>query len=125
MKFLLDENADRRLVPYLQDVGHDVTTVGEDYPASIRDQEVLALATKEQRILITNDRSDFGELIFRRHQPHCGVILFRFKLEETNIALKKQQLHTVLTQYAHKLQQFIVLTPQQIRVHKEEAQKAA
>lgn len=51
MKLLLDENADRRLAPYLQELGHDVTIVGENYPASIKDQEVLAIATREQRIL--------------------------------------------------------------------------
>jgi Domain of unknown function (DUF5615) len=27
MKFLFDENADRRLVPYLQNLGHEVTIV--------------------------------------------------------------------------------------------------
>jgi predicted nuclease of predicted toxin-antitoxin system len=125
MKFLLDENADRRLAPYLQKLGHDVTIVGEDYPASIKDQDVLAIATKEQRILLTNDRADFGELIFRSHHSHAGVILFRFKLEEANIALKKSRLRIVLTKYRHQLQHFIVLTPQQIRVRKVETQQAA
>jgi len=125
MKFLLDENADRRLAPYLHELGHDVTIVGEDYPASIKDQDVLAIAAKEHRILLTNDRADFGELIFRSHHSHAGVILFRFKLEETNIELKKQKLHTVLLKYSHQLEHFIVITPQQIRVRKEETQQAA
>jgi len=125
MKFLLDENADRRLAPYLQDLGHDITIVGEDYPASIKDQEVLAIATNEKRIILTNGRSDFGELIFRHHHSHAGVILFRFKLEETNIALKKNRLRIVLTKHLHQLQHFIVITPQQIRVRGEETQQAA
>ena len=66
MKFLLDENVERRLAPFLQELGHDVTVVGVDYPSSLSDHEVLVIAYKERRILITNDRSDFGELIFRR-----------------------------------------------------------
>src|SRR5437868_1816244 len=125
MRFLLDENADRRLAAYLHELGHDVTIVGEDYPASIKDQDVLAIAAKEHRILLTNDRADFGELIFRSHHSHAGVILFRFKLEETNIALKKNRLRIVLTKHLHQLQHFIVITPQQIRVRGEEKKQTA
>jgi predicted nuclease of predicted toxin-antitoxin system len=46
MKFLLDENADRRLAPFLKEVSHDVTVIGEDYPASILDAKVLAISVK-------------------------------------------------------------------------------
>ena len=31
MKFLLDENIDARLLPFLEALGHDVTTVARDY----------------------------------------------------------------------------------------------
>jgi predicted nuclease of predicted toxin-antitoxin system len=42
---------------------------------------VLAIATAEQRVLLTNDK-DFGELIFRRRLPHAGVILFRLAQQQ-------------------------------------------
>ena len=70
MKFLLDENADRRLVPFLKELSHDVRVIGEEHPASLLDRDVLALAYRERRIIITNDRSDFGELIFRDQHAH-------------------------------------------------------
>lgn len=60
MKFLLDENVEYRLVSFLQNLGHNVTAIGYDYPHSLSDSEVLELAQKEQRILLTNDHSDFG-----------------------------------------------------------------
>jgi len=50
MKFLLDECVEYRLVFFLQKEGHDVTAIGHDYPHSLPDPEVLALAYREQRI---------------------------------------------------------------------------
>lgn len=55
MRFLLDESADARLTPYLRSLGHDVTAVSVDQPASLGDQEVLAIAHRERRVLIAND----------------------------------------------------------------------
>ena len=77
MKFPLDQNVERRLASFLKNLGHDVKVVSIDYPVGILDQEVLSHAYKKSRILLTNDKGDFGELIFRHHHPHSGVILFR------------------------------------------------
>jgi predicted nuclease of predicted toxin-antitoxin system len=46
----------------LREVGHDVVSISELYPG-ISDREVLEIATKEQRAIITFD-SDYGELVF-------------------------------------------------------------
>lgn len=117
MKFLLDENVDYRLALFLESLGHDVKSVGAyDDPQGLLDHEVLTLAVNEQRILLTNDASDFGDLIFRQHTSHCGVILFRFKTEETNLKLKKERLHALLTNHAQQLHHFIVVTPQLVRI---------
>lgn len=42
----------------------------------IKDTDVLNIALKEGRILITNDK-DFGELIYKKKLPHSGLILLR------------------------------------------------
>jgi len=68
MRFLLDESADFPVAAFLTDRGHDVTSIARDYPSALEDDEVLSIAQKEQRILITNDR-DFGELVFRQQRP--------------------------------------------------------
>jgi predicted nuclease of predicted toxin-antitoxin system len=73
MRFLLDESADARLASHLTSLGHDATTVAGHYTPGLRDEEVLAIASGEHRILITSDR-DFGELVFRLHHSHSGVI---------------------------------------------------
>jgi len=85
MGFLLDENVDIRLKAHLLSLGHDVTAIAEDYPRCLEDLDVLALAHREQRIVITNDR-DFGELAVQTRKEHAGVINFR--LRSTRLSLK-------------------------------------
>src|SRR6266699_58426 len=102
MKFLLDENIDARLLPFLQELGHDVTSVAKDYFYGLFDEDVLAMAHQEHRILITNDR-DFGELIFRQQLPHSGIILFRLTPYDANIHLRKKLLQYVLVIYEGQL----------------------
>ena len=114
MKFLLDESVEHRLAGFLQQLGHDVKAIVYDYPASLPDHNVLAIANQEKRILLTNDRGDFGELIFRRGLPHHGVILFRLK--DADIETKSQRLKQVISEYTDQLHHFIVVTPGKIRV---------
>jgi hypothetical protein len=52
MKFLFDQSADFRLIAHLQEGGRDVTAISRDHPHSLPDQEVLAIARREQRILL-------------------------------------------------------------------------
>ena len=115
MRFLLDESVDARLGPFLSSLAHDVTVVGRDYPASIPDVDVLAIAYAEQRVLITDDR-DFGELVFRLRQPHAGVLYFR--LPPTELHVKLIRLSHVLTTYADSLDQFLVITLRGVRVRR-------
>lgn len=123
MKFLLDANVELRLATFLIAAGHDVKTITHDYPSALSDQEVLSLAVQEKRILITNDR-DFGELIFRQHQPHTGIILFRLK-NSKDIANKVYWLQTVLREHSQHLHEYLVVTHHGVRIHKAELTKAA
>jgi predicted nuclease of predicted toxin-antitoxin system len=124
MKFLLDQNVERRLASILRNLGHDVKVVSIDYPAGMLDQEVLSHAYKESRILLTNDKGDFGELIFRNHRPHSGVILFR-RMRSGDVLTKQERLTFVLQAYATQLRYFLVVSPKSVRVRKTKIQKAA
>lgn len=117
MKFLADQNLERRLANRLKELGHDVKIVGVDFPAGILDEVVLSSALEEKRILLTNDRGDFGELIFRYHHPHCGVVLFRH-IRSGDLTAKENRLLFVLERYRDQLDQFIVVTAQRVRVRK-------
>jgi predicted nuclease of predicted toxin-antitoxin system len=124
MKFLLDQNVERRLASFLKNLGHDIKAVGIDYPAGILDQEVLSHAYKESRILLTNDKGDFGELIFRKHHPHSGVILFR-RMRSGDMLTKQERLTFVLQAYTTQLRHFLVVSPKSVRIRKTQIQKAA
>ena len=124
MKFLLDQSAERRIALFLRNLGHDVKVVAVDYPPGILDHEVLAHAYAEQRIVITNDKGDFGELIFKDFHPHAGVILLR-RMKPGDIQAKQDRLTYVLTAYANRLNHFLVVTPTNVRVKKTPIQKAA
>jgi predicted nuclease of predicted toxin-antitoxin system len=115
MKFLLDESADFPLADYLKTQGHDVTAVAHDYPHALKDRDVLAIARREERILITNDH-DFGELVFRQQLPHAGVILFRLQGED--LPIKIAWLEYALAKYADQLSQFLVITERGVRIRR-------
>jgi predicted nuclease of predicted toxin-antitoxin system len=114
MKFLLDQSADFRLIPYLRHLGHDVHVISRNHPPGLPDEDVLAIAREERRILLVADR-DFGELIFHQNLSHAGVLFFR--LPGASLHTKIKQLTTALTDYAEELErgEFLVVTPGQIR----------
>jgi predicted nuclease of predicted toxin-antitoxin system len=112
MRFLLDQSAHFRLAAFLHERAHDVTAIGKDYPSGLADEDVLAIAERERRILITSDL-DFGELVVRYEAAHAGVILFR--LDETDIELKRRWLGHLLDRYGDDLPDFIVITDRAIR----------
>jgi predicted nuclease of predicted toxin-antitoxin system len=76
LKLLANENFPGDAIEALRTRGHDVAWVRTEAPG-ISDGDVLALATRDQRILITFDK-DFGELAFRQKlNATSGVVLFR------------------------------------------------
>ncbi len=112
MKFLIDESADARLAVHLRSLGHDVTLVTADYAPSTTDDEILRIAVREQRILITFDR-DFGELVFKHHQPHAEILYFR--LGPIDLAVEISRLEHVLTTYVDRLDHFLTVTRRTVR----------
>jgi predicted nuclease of predicted toxin-antitoxin system len=86
MRLLANENFPGEAVDTLRTRGHDVLWIRTDAPGS-SDQDVLAKASAEDRILLTFDK-DFGELAFRAGLPAAsGVVLFRFPpISATSVA---------------------------------------
>ncbi len=113
MKFLADENVEKPIVESLRQQGFDVLYIAEER-RSLDDEAILALANKENRILITNDK-DFGEMAFRLHRVHAGIFLLRFRRDDAE--WKAQRLAQFLTQYKKPLMgKFVVLRDTRVRV---------
>ncbi len=76
MRILADENMPDRTVELLRITGHDAHFVKETMPSEA-DPNVLAVATGETRLLVTQDK-DFGDIVVNQNQPAPhGVVLFR------------------------------------------------
>ena len=72
MKVLLDTCVWGKACAQLQAAGYDVVWAG-DWPEDPGDEEILAHAHSDQRILVTLDK-DFGNLAVDRGKPHSGIL---------------------------------------------------
>jgi len=115
VKFLLDESTNYLIAPHLRQLGHEVTAVGQDYPGALKDSQVLAIAERERRVVIANDR-DFGELVVVHGQPHAGVFLLR--LGPSTTAELIERVVYVITLHTADLDQLLVVTRQSVRVRR-------
>jgi predicted nuclease of predicted toxin-antitoxin system len=71
-KLLLDSCVWGGVRPELAAAGHDVVWAG-DWPEDPGDEEILAHAHAERRILVTLDK-DFGQLAIVRRLAHSGIL---------------------------------------------------
>ncbi len=78
MRILADENISGELMKFLVEKGHDVQSIGREFP-SIKDENIIAISNLENRMILTFD-SDFGRLIFQKGLlPKSGVIYLRLR----------------------------------------------
>lgn len=112
MRFIVDESTGYGIARYLQAEGHDVIIVAEAMPEA-DDKTILQRAYAEERIVVTNDK-DFGELIFRRREPHHGVILLRLQDESGDNRLGVMK--ALMIQFGSQLtDRFAVVTENKVR----------
>ena len=77
MKLLANENFPLQSILYLKSKGFDIISIGQEF-SGIKDEEVINIANKQGRLILTFDR-DYGTLIFQHGlKPLFGVIYLRF-----------------------------------------------
>lgn len=89
MDFLADENIHIDIVGWLRDRGNDVLYAAEALQ-SRRDDDLLAIARQDQRVLITDDK-DFGELVFHQRLATGGIVLIRLHSPSVKDRLKSAE----------------------------------
>ena len=116
MKFLLDEDVYAATAKFLVDQGHDAVTVVRAGYAELADDELIALAIEERRILVTRDR-DFGSLVFLGSLT-VGVIYLR--ILPSTLSAVHQELNIVLAAYSEcsLREAFVVVEPRRHRFRK-------
>lgn len=87
INFLTDENVATSVALVLRRHGFDVKDIKEEGLQGTSDKEVLQLARREHRVVITHDK-DFGGVLFHRATQHEGVILLRFKCQRPDYVIK-------------------------------------
>ncbi len=88
-KLLLNANLSHETASFLRGLGFDILCLLEEGLGAITDEEVVELAKKESRIIVTFDL-DFGQLYHFREEGKIGVIILRLKnqtVETTNAVL--------------------------------------
>ncbi len=113
MKLLVDMGVGKAVEGWLADRGHDVKAV-RDLNPRMTDDDILALAVREQRLVITMDK-DFGYLIFHSGQAHAGVLLLR--MEDARSEEKVQAIQRLFSAHADSLSgNFCVYQNNRLRV---------
>lgn len=105
MKFLLDVCvSSRSLEAFLTAAGHDVASAVSINPRA-SDQQLLELALREGRVLVTEDK-DFGELVFIRQLPHGPIV----RVVELAVDQQVRAIGELLDQYAAELTGPVIVT---------------
>ena len=112
MKILLDTCVWGGARKDLEAAGHDVDWAG-DWPKDPGDEEILAYAQREGRVLVTLDK-DFGEMAIVRKTKHSGIVRL------VNLSAKQQGLIclSVIDRYGNELQAGAIVTaePGRLRI---------
>jgi hypothetical protein len=113
MCFLANENFPQAAVKALVEGGSDVVWLA--CPGS-SDQDVLARAASEKRVLLTFDK-DFGELAKGSNLPsECGVVLFRIPMP--SLAHVGERLSELILARDDWAGHFSVIEPGRIRMRR-------
>ena len=101
MKFLADMGISLRTVAWLRDAGYDVIHLREQGLQKLPDEDILAKAKKEGRVVLTVDL-DFSQLLAMSGESLPSVILFRLGNENYNLI--NQSLSEVVGQCTEDLE---------------------
>ena len=95
MRWLADECVAAPLVAHLRRADHDVSSRAERF-AGAADEEAIAIAQGDDRLLLTEDK-DFGELLFRWRWSVPGLVLVRIDPELAD--LRSDRLMAAIARY--------------------------
>jgi predicted nuclease of predicted toxin-antitoxin system len=99
VRWLADECISARLVKLLRDEGHDVAYAAE-MAAGVIDTDLIALANRDARLLLTDDK-DFGELVIRQQWIVPGLVFMRIDSEHPQA--RWERLQAAIAQFGESL----------------------
>ncbi len=104
-KFLADENVSRSLTNFLRKLGYDIKDIKEERLFGILDEEIIRLAKKEDRIIITHDK-EFGNIL-NNPTKFTKIIIIRYSDQSPDNVIKKFNLD--LSKIKNKIEKAIII----------------
>jgi predicted nuclease of predicted toxin-antitoxin system len=95
VRILADVHISPRTVDFLRRLGHDVERVGQVLAATATDEEIVAAAIRDQRIILTQDL-DFSAIVALSGLARPSVISVRLassRIERVNDVLERELPH--------------------------------
>ncbi len=119
IKFLLDANLSPETAEFLRSLDYDIKSILEENLGKISDEQVIEVAKKEKRVIITHDL-DFGETYHFREEGKIGILVLRLKnqtIEATNKILEEFLKKKILKKQSLE-KSLIILTEINYRIYK-------
>lgn len=91
LSFLVDENLSPETARFLEACGYSCRSLRRDGPWRLTDREIVALAKREERVILTHDL-DFGQIYYFARRGEVGMIVLRLRqqtVEAVNSALDR------------------------------------
>lgn len=87
-RLLADEMVARSVIAALRRAGFDVLDLKQTGRAGLSDPEVLALAARQRRVVVTHDK-DFADPALYVGRKHPGVVLLRFPRPKPEVVAER------------------------------------
>ncbi len=107
MKFLADMGISPKTVRFLHLLGYQAVHLHQEGLDRLSDTEILQLARRDGRILLTHDL-DFGDLLAASKAEMPSVIIFRLRNMFPDHV--NHYLRTIITSHAKDLEQGVIIT---------------
>ena len=109
-----DECVEYEIVLQLRQNDIPVLSIMESH-SGIKDVQVLSIAVNHNAFLLTEDK-DFGELVFRFHLPHKGILLVRFPNNYDHDLKAEKVVNIILQKFEDINNRFSVLDEHKLRI---------
>jgi predicted nuclease of predicted toxin-antitoxin system len=115
MRFLLDMGASVATAMYLRNIGHDAVHLRDRGLQAIPDEEVIALANAEARVIVTFDLGFSRTLALTRN---AGPSIVLFRLEKYSTSDINHRLALIVERHMEPLRSGAIVTvdPGRVRV---------
>lgn len=118
LRFILDANISKTVIPQICVLfAFDIVHVNELTDKIISDEDIITIAKKQGRIIISHDL-DYGEIYYLKERGKIGVIMLRLKDQTTKNVINKLILF-FSTDYAEKVnpsQSLVIISENAVRL---------